>query len=529
MPDTALMPKGTETKPVRWIVHTIRSRMAANTRAWEFYQGTQSEVLVDRRLARRLKQYSRSMRVNMARTPITAVLDRLEVEQWLTSGDQAVLDELVEDQDLDGLGHELAEVAEAMGESFALVWPDELAEEVTDDDEVMESADGVVITMHDPTEMVVRYDDEHRNVVRYAGRLWLGDDDRHRVNVYHEDRVERWVETAKGSDTYQLLPEDDEDPPVVPYPDTMVGRVPVFHYRTNRTPHGRPGHADAIPVQSILDKLVATDMAMVDFAGFPIRYAIHKNDPGASAAYDDPQLDDPSSVTDDTEDEDGGRVGKLKASPAAFWNLDADSVGEFSPADPKVILDRQSHYMRALLSVSDTPLSEWEGLGANTSGESRKQEEKTLLRKVRRRQALHGATHADMAAYALQANGSPGHIVTLQWTDPSETDDTDAWTVTAAKVATGLPLRSALAEHGYTEDELDELGLEADAGLPPDVLGRLVQQLSSAVPAALTREDVATILEQYGVTIAPPGDDPELDPPPGPLPPLPIPEPEPVA
>jgi hypothetical protein len=500
--------------------------MATNVRAWEFYQGTQSEVLVDRRLRRRLQQYGRSMRVNMARTPVTAVLDRLTVDAWSTTGDQAALDALVEDQDMEGLGHELHERAEAMGEAFAMVWPDGLAEATTDDpnnDELVETADGVVITLHDPTEMVVRYDDEHRNVVRYAGRLWLDDDDRHRVNVYYTDKVVRWRETAKNSDQYALLPDTDDDPAEWDYPDTMVGRVPVFHYRTNRTPHGRPGHADAIPVQAILDKLVATDMAMVDFAGFPIRYAIHKGDPGASAAYDDPDLDDPDSATDATESEEG-RTGSLKASPAAFWNLDADAVGEFSPADPKVILERQSHYMKALLSVSDTPLSEWEGIGANQSGEAQRQEERTLLRKVMRRQGLYGRTHEQLLAYALQADGGGEQLVTIGWADPAETNDADAWNVTQAKVNAGLPLHKALLEHGYEETDLETLGLDAEAGLAPDVLGRLVQQLSSAVPAVLSQEDLRGILDQYGVKLGPVSDDPEVDV----LPPFPIPTPEPV-
>jgi hypothetical protein len=512
MATTAAQPKGNETPAVRWCVHTIRTRMATNVRAWEFYEGTQAEVMVDRRLRRRLQQYGRAMRVNMARTPVTAVVDRLTVDSWMTTGDEDALAELLDDQDVDGLAHELHERAEAMGESFALVWPDAMAETGPEDDPT-EQADGVVITLHDPTEMVVRYDDEHRNVVEYAGRLWLDDDDRHRVNVYYPDRVERWRETAKSSDLYDLLPDDDDDPASWEYPDTMQGRVPVFHYRTNRTPHGRPGHADAIPVQSILDKLVATDMAMVDFAGFPIRYAIHRNDPGAAAAYDDPKLDDPDSTTDATESADG-RVGKLKASPAAFWNLDADAVGEFSPADPKVILERQSHYMRALLSVSDTPLSEWEGIGANQSGEAQRQEEKSLLRKVGRRQRLYGRTHAEMLAYALAANGSDGHVITVGWADPSETNDTDAWAVTAAKVATGLPLHAALQEHGYDAEELAELGLAEDAGLAPDVLGRLVQQLSSSIPVALDRDDLRAILADYGVTLGPgDGDDPEVMPP----------------
>lgn len=505
-----------ETPAVRWCVHTITSRLDRNRRAWAFYQGTQTEPLsfLNRRVAAKLAQASRDMRVNLARTPVTAVLDRLVVEQWTSVTAQEALDELAEDQDLDGLAYEVHERAEAMGESMLLVWPQDLREvlTITDDEELVEEeADGVVLSLEDPRTCAVRYDDEHRHEIAYAGRLWLEDDGRHRVNVYYTDRVERWVEIAKGGDHYALLPEDAEVPGVWRYPDAMAGTVPVFHFRTTRTEHGRPGHADAIPVQTIIDKLVATDAALVDFAGFPIRYAIHKGDPTVGG-YDDPDLDDPDDATESAE----GRTGNLKASPAEFWRLEADQVGEFAPADPAVILDRLNHYTRALLSVSDTPLSEWEGLGANASGEARRQEQRTLVRKVTRRQGLHGLVWPRALQYALGAGGLEVTDVTVQWADAAELDDSDAWTATRAKVEAGLPLRQALLEHGYTADDLDALGITEEVKLTPEGVAKVVQSVAMGVGTLLTPEQGLEILQGLGINVTEAdefADDPEADPP----------------
>ena len=323
-----------ESPAVRWVVDTIRERAAANQRAWNFYQGQQSEVFSDRRIARKLRQYGKSMRVNMARTPVTAVLDRLQIDAWTADSDQHqnVLDLVLENQDVAGLADEVHEHAEAFGEAFVLIWPDGIAEQPDETGVVIETADGITMALHDPTTTVVRHDDEHRTRALFAGRIGLHGRDRHRVNVTYHARLERWSETGRDTDDYVLMPDTADTPAVWQYPDSMAGTVPIFQFRTTRTDHGRPGHADAIPVQSIVDKLVATDMAMVDFAGFPIRYAITRGDPGASAAYDDPEMVDPTSATDATED-DSERTSKFRADPAAFWSLDADSVGEFKPPE----------------------------------------------------------------------------------------------------------------------------------------------------------------------------------------------------
>lgn len=522
-------PKGDETHALRWVIQQIQTRGPVAAKAWRFYEGTQEErfTLKNPRIARALARASRDMRVNLARTPVTAVVDRLHVEQWLASDNQDALDEMAEDQDLDGLAYEVHERTEAMGTAYGIVWPDGMSEMDDVDEEgnpiTVELADGVVLSLHDPTDCVVKYDDEHRTEVEYAGRMWRQDDDRHRVNVYHQDRVERWLEKEKGADLYELLPEDADLPGVWEYPDSMVGTVPVFQFRTNRTDKGRPGHADAIPVQTIIDKLVATDAALVDYAGFPIRYMVHKGDPTASAGYDDPELDDED--VDATEGE--GRQSRLSADPGVVWDIDADAVGEFAAADPAVILERMSHYTRALLSVSDTPLSEWEGLGANASGESRRQEQRTLVRKVKRRQGLHGRSWAAMLSYALQAEGHADVMVEVQWTDAAELDDTEAWEATAAKVTAGLPLYQALTEHGYDEDQLAAWGITERTVLTASEMGQLLQRLAAA-STILGDDDVANILEAYGVDITGRTDDPEQLPPTPPVPAqLVPPEPEP--
>jgi hypothetical protein len=433
-------------------LNELRDAQDAYQEAIEFYEGTAPEIWTSRRLERMLRGASGKFRVNWARTTVTAVLDRLEVNAITSTDDaeQAAIEEIWADNLLGLHAPFLHEDGLHLGDAYVIVG--------TSEDEEGDVA--IEFRVHGPDEVRMFYDRENPTKATYAIKAWTigeGQQQRLRVNLYYEDKIERYISKQKIGDrfddrSFERYTDTEEDA----WPETNeLGELPVFHFRT-RFPYGRPEHADAYGPQNMLNKLVAGQFSSIDFATLPQRYVLQEvGNPEAGAAPADDDFDDEPSKTSQLTDP------NLVSSPGSVWWLPgAKGAGQFDPVDPKAFLEPIHEYIEAMATTTSTPLYLYRSGGQPPSGESRKMAEMPLLHKVGLRQLFFGQTWKNAFVFALDLAGfdpDPERIQ-VNWKSATLTDDKDTWDTFGSKRAMGVPVRQILMEAGYTADQCDTWG-----------------------------------------------------------------------
>lgn len=403
---------------------------------------------------------------------------------------QEALDELRKRNQLAEEELELLLSASKHGDSYLFVWPvveadDEDEEAFEQGVELDEGHPGRVVScdilVNSATVARVFYDPE--NPLRPTHVIkrweWLDPDldvHRHRATLYFKDRIERWVTRPDGD------PKRSED--WLPYEVAGVawpapnptGRLPFFHVRTSRT-YGRPEHASAYGPQRLINKLVSAHAVTIDYQSFPQRYAL--SNPKADDILQN--MIDPDFPEDEDDDPEGRGVSPLRADPSAVWKLPGiSSVGQFQPADPQVFLAPLDRYIRAMAELTGTPLDRFTGYGTPPSGESRRWANYPLNEKAKLRQQRHGAVLSAAYEFALELLGFKDVTVAIQWAPVDVASGTEDWGIVAAKITNGVPVKQALVEAGYPEDDVDSwLNDETGADLMRRVA--LLNQIGTAV------------------------------------------------
>ena len=188
-----------------------------------------------------------------------------------------------------------------------------------------------------------------------------------RVNTYSADEIRSYISHNGGELNIFERPEDDIEPGRQSNP---LGRVPVVHFRNQATRYdnyGRSDIDDAIPLQDTLNRTMHSMVATSELTAFPIRYGI------------------------------GGFTFPSKITPGMFINLtggepatndDRLEAGEFEAGTITAFVEQGNWVIDQIFTVTKTPKP---NMGANESGEAKKQNEAPLLGKVRRSQISYGA------------------------------------------------------------------------------------------------------------------------------------------
>ncbi|WP_018502996.1 phage portal protein [Parafrankia discariae] len=423
-------------------VAAIREARPAYEEALAYYEGKVGEVFASRAVAHRLRKSAPQYRLNLARRPVAAVLDRLTLAAVSAEPDAAGT-WLEEQWARNTMGLDALDVHEAacvFGDAYVIVWPGEVEGDVD-------------IFFNSPLTTRVFYDAENPRVRRYAAKIWP-EGERLRANLYYPDRVERYVSkkgTTDGTGAGDFEPYIDPDDEGAAWPEKHeAGEVPVYHFRTRR-PYGRPVHADAYGPQNAITKLVVTQMETADYQAFPQRYALLNaatDDLGAD--YDDDEEDD--GVTG----EGGGGLSNLRAGAGELWQLrNVTSVGQFTAGSVAAALDPIAFYIRALGFVTGTPVHQFEPRGDAPSGQSVRAMDMPLTRSVERLQDSFGVTWTQVVAGTLRTGGQSGAAPALRWEPAATVDDLEGWKTISEKIGAGVPVRQALLEAGYTTEQVD--------------------------------------------------------------------------
>ncbi|MFD9223807.1 phage portal protein [Streptomyces sp. NPDC060064] len=454
--------------------------------AQQFYDGDVPEIFASARLRRVLEDTGTDFRLNFAKTPVDAVVDRLEIAA-ITGTDDAhteLISKLWNDNGMDLEAPDVHCHACTLGDAYLIVLP------VED-----EAGNVVSVEMHYNSPQVMRaiYSSENPREVEYYVKRWcegtsLGEI--HRAELLYDDRTERWTTMpgAKGtaaSDWHHWLTDEDPDDPDAGGDDSWIiehdfGRPPAFHFRTSR-PFGRPEHLGAYGPQNAINKLSITHMGTVDYQGFPQRYALTDAattdtsdlEPGD---FDDFPPDDATAGPTDTGDD-----SSLKAGPGEVWLLRGfKGVGQFDAAKPDIFLDPIMFEVRAMAQITTTPLHLFDPQGEVPSGESIRAKEAPFVKKIRNRQMSFGATWREVFTFALSLLGIKDATVDVRWVPAATVEDQTGWQTATEKVKNGVPRKQVLLEAGYRQEQVDEW-LE---GVDDAELGRRVQILAAVADSA---------------------------------------------
>lgn len=466
-------------------------------KAEAYFDGDVDEIFASDKVARMLaKSHLNDLdEFNFARIPVTAVTNRLAITAITADDDDldAEIAGLIKRNELDEELPGLHVRACSQGDAYLMVWP------VVDDEGAVTTVDMFV---NGPGTVRVIYDTENPLRKAYTIKSWLigsGKTQAVRADLYYNDRVERFIWRGKHNakqDKWEQYTDDGQDWRL----DNPWGQ-PFFHYRTGR-PYGRPEHYAAYGPQSVINKLIVSHAATVDFQSLPQRYGLIDPTLDQSGAQADFDPDNPEDAGGDPESPMNGS--QLRNDPGEFWQLQGyRSVGQFDAANPDIYMKPFDRYIKAMAQVTDTPMHIFDSTGDRISGESRREANAPLIAKVQARQRSFGATHEAAFEFALRLLGYEDVTVTVAWMPAEQVNDAEGWATIKAKVDAGVPRERALVEAGYAPEIVKAwlTDLDDDAELQRRVellvsLGDAIQKLGSGVAlGAISEQQVATILD----------------------------------
>lgn len=437
------------------LITTIRDIIKAApgyTKAEKYYNGTVTEVFSSERITKLVGKNAALFKVNIAKRPVTALMNRLEIDSV------AVEDDDDTDTSDDPTEEEISPLQRALDQAWKdlelnLEIPDVIAKALRYGDAYLaygeDEQEQMVVFVREPHKLRAFYDPNNNKALRWFGETWLTDDKHRRVVLYYRDRTEHYIslapEEAGGTlyedSAYRPFASDPNDPESTVIDYTGDERWPFYHLRTDR-PYGVPMHSDVYGTQNMLTKQVAILMDATDGYGLPFRYALRElltSGQPAAVRWDD---DD-----DEPEIPDGPRIKSEPGSIAQLSNI--KTVGQLQPADINNLLEPIDMILRMSALVSDTQLSYF-APSSDVSGVSRREDEKPFVKKVERLQTLMEGVFSRFLEDVMTDRGYPKSTVRITWAPAELVDESERWAIVKAKTDAGLPLKQALIEAGYT-------------------------------------------------------------------------------
>lgn len=450
----------------------LRKHRECYEKAEDYYYGTTEERFVSITMAKLLSGTESSFRVNLAKRPVDAVLDRLEI--GAVTSPKSSITKILNDKvwmanQLDIEAYDVHWAAETYGDAYVFVWGSGGVEELEDGETVDELSGekpqgeaGVDIFYNSPLTVRMFYDEENPRKKKFVIKCW--EQDGHiRINLYYPTYIEKYIskplDEMIGDDRvdYDIYNDEISDENgVVPNP---YGAIPFFHFR-NARPYGRPEHADAYGPQDALTKLITNMMATSDFAAFPQRYATTAMG-GSPGDQDD--FDTGLSASEETSPE--HMFSQLISGPGRVWLLqNIDKIGQFPAAEVENFLRPIEKFVHMMSATTATPMPYFDPSREIPSGEAQRALEAPLIKKINARQRSFGATWREAFKFALEKILGLGDDieVTVRWAATQLINDLTGWQAVTEKQRSGVPTRQCLLEAGYTETEVDSWGYTED-------------------------------------------------------------------
>jgi hypothetical protein len=493
------------TADLKQAYHELCEARPEYAKATAYYVGDVEEIFASDKVAKMLAKSNLNEldKVNFARIPVDAVVNKLHITAITTDDEQADAEiaDLIKRNELDEEGPALHTRGCSQGDAYLMVWP-----ELDDGGHVA----GVNMFVNSAATVRVIYDDENPLRKKLTIKSWCvgsGRDQVIRADLWYDDRIERWLWAGKHStknDKWEPWSGDGQDA-VLPNP----WGIPFFHFRTSR-PYGTPDHHAAYGPQDLINKLIVSHAATIDYQSLPQRYGLIDPAVDQSGAQSDFDPEFPEDAEADPQS--ALNPSQLRNDPGELWMLQGlKGVGQFDAAQPDVYLKPLDRYIKAMSQVTDTPFDLFDSTGDAISGHAREEAKAPLTAKVEARQRSFGATWAAAYTFALRILGYDDITVKVHWKPADQVTSAEGWATIEAKIRNGVPREQALVEAGYPPEIVQAwlTGLDDDAELQRRVellsgLGDAIQKLGAGVQLqAVTGEQVATLLDAVlGATAA---------------------------
>lgn len=268
---------------------------------------------------------------------------------------------------------------------------------------------------------------------------------RQRMTRYYNDRVEKYVQ--EQGQWKPITDEENEPWPIeLRMPDGTPMGNPAIHVRNINM---QCEAAEAIPLQNAINKALIDAMAASDLTAFRIFFAA-----GWIATSDGLPPNGNNTLTLEP-----GQIIGSSSNDAKLTAIDG--------ADVNKMLETVTRLVQFAAMVTDTPVSRFNVTGAIASSETIKAQEGPLIAKVRKRQGILGAAisqsmktanrmHLIYSTDVLNPEIADAGIYT-EWMPAETSDEKTDLEVAKLKLEIGIPRVQIWRELGYDEQEIAQM------------------------------------------------------------------------
>ena len=483
----------------------IEKKTPEYVKARNMYDGKAKEV-TGSRLEERIVEQARRTPISFAHIPVDVIAEKVELASLTASEGPAkrILETWADANDLDDESEDWIRRACIFGDYYVVTDPTGLDE---DGAFTVEDIDSVGMS---PLSTVVVYDKKTQRIAQFGVHVWETGTEaapETKAVMYYDDASVKLVTTggANGTDAKQYvldvgLGEDDEDA----YLQHDGGRMLIAHLAIGAKPYGVPIHRRAWAFQDAIAKISANNLVNVEAQGLPSRWALL--DPNAEVdddIDDDFGTDGPTTTTaksDGLTTATREKTARVRTMPGAIAMLrGVKQTGTYEAGDAAPFLANLDWYVRGMAVACGIPLFEFDMNGEQPSGESRRRAEGRANRKASSVKRQAGAFFRQIGDTVLGLVGMTGTVAATF--NPSETStDKEGLELVSAKVKAGVPLRQALLEAGYTDEQVNAWYPKSRPAFSLEVLGLLATALASLGNAktlgVVTDETLADMLPE---------------------------------
>lgn len=330
------------------------------------------------------------------------------------------------------------------GDAYLLVWPNKEME--------------AEFWPQTALEMSVEYDANRLGIISRACKIWwLPVEKKWRLNVYLEDRIEKYI-TAQASPNgipqeatgWNPLSGENGEGSTIPNP---YGRVPVFHFANrNVFAPGISDLKDVIAIQDGLNKSVMDMLVAMEYASFKQRYII-----GMEVETDE--------NTGEPVNENVRQYGvdRMMSIPG---DKNEVAVGQFEATDLGQFREVSNDFRAEVARVSGTPLHYFYiQIGDFPSGEAIKSAEARFVSRIEGRQEDWAPQWGEALKFAMAIESTVADDLQLNpiWGDASPRSEAELADTAVKKKAVGVSRSQLLREMGYSDEQIVRMLQESDA------------------------------------------------------------------
>lgn len=417
---------------LRWLDAQEQERQAKYRQSRDYYNGAHDTQLTDRQ--RRFLEIKAGQEFNYNLCPV--VVDALAEKLQVTGIDCEDGSELLWDwwqrNRMDGTQSVVHLSAVRDGDTYLMVeWDNEQRRPVFSHQLAYDGEQGCHVI----------YQSADRRMPLAAVKYWWVEEDGagkyRRANIYHPDRIEKFVARVGGEWQEYHLTGEEWPAPWVAKDGTPLG-IPVIHFRNREQgySYGESELEDPIPLQNALNKSMIDLIAAADSTAFRILWMTGGDPTGISVAP-------------------GSWVYSTNAD-AKCGALDGADLGPMIALKDSVALD--------IARQTRTPVSYFQMSGQVAAEGTLKQQEAGLIAKVRNRMVGMGNSWEDAFYLARRLHntfGSGGmdetQPITCVWADPESRNEKEHLDGLKIKAELGVPQETIWVEMGYDAAAIERM------------------------------------------------------------------------